>query len=89
MGRRKIIAIDNQAGSVPLLEADLPTEAVLVFGGEGPGLSAEMIAASEQMIAIEQYGSTRSVNVGVASGIILYEWVRRNQVGESSLSLQK
>jgi tRNA G18 (ribose-2'-O)-methylase SpoU len=78
MGDRHIIAIDNQAGSVPLSAADLPAHSALVFGGEGPGLSAEMIAASEQMIAIEQYGSTRSVNVGVASGIILYEWVRRN-----------
>lgn len=78
MGDRRIIAIDNQAGSMSLMKADLPTNSVLVFGGEGPGLSVEMIAASERMIAIEQYGSTRSVNVGVASGIILYEWVRRN-----------
>lgn len=79
MGDRSIIAIDNQAGSVPLSQAELPTHSVLVFGGEGPGLSSEMIAASEQLIAIEQYGSTRSVNVGVASGIILYEWMRRNR----------
>lgn len=78
MKDRKIIAIDNQPGAVNLHEVDLPAGAVLVFGGEGPGLSAEMIAASRQMIAIEQFGSTRSVNVGVASGVILYEWVRRN-----------
>lgn len=75
---RKIIAIDNQTGAANLHDSELPKGAVLVFGGEGPGLSEEMIAASDQMIAIEQFGSTRSVNVVVASGIILYEWVRRN-----------
>lgn len=78
MGDRQIIAIDNQESAVMLDEAELPTHSVLVFGGEGPGLSSEMITASQRMIAISQFGSTRSVNVGVASGIILYEWVRRN-----------
>ena len=33
-----------------------------------------------RLIAIEQFGSTRSVNVGVASGILMYEFVRRNYI---------
>ena len=74
---RTVIAIDNQPGSANLAESDLPENAVLVFGGEGPGLSSEMIAASSAMIAIEQFGSTRSVNVGVASGIAMYAWTRQ------------
>ena len=78
VANRPIIAIDNQEGAIQLDDADLPVGAVLMFGGEGPGLSPEMIAASQAMVAIPQFGSTRSVNVGVASGIILYEWVRRN-----------
>lgn len=78
MGSRKIIAVDNQEGAIPLGDMVLPKNAVLVFGGEGPGLSAEMVQASEQMIMIEQYGSTRSVNVGVASGIAIHEWVRQH-----------
>lgn len=78
IGDRHIIAVDNTAGSVPLGQVTLPAESVLVFGGEGPGLSSEMIAASEQLVAIEQLGSTRSVNVGVASGIMMYEWARQH-----------
>lgn len=74
---REIIAIDNLPGAVALSKTELPARAVLVFGGEGPGLSDEMVTASSKMVAIEQFGSTRSVNVGVASGIILYEWMRR------------
>lgn len=75
---REIIAIDNQKGAVPLSSVALPKNAVLVFGGEGPGLSQEMINASNKMIMIKQYGSTRSVNVGVASGIVMHEWVRQH-----------
>jgi len=78
VAERQIIAIDNLPGAVPLAAAELPKKAVLVFGGEGPGLSEEMRRVSEYMVMIEQFGSTRSVNVGVASGIVLYEWMRRH-----------
>lgn len=78
VGDRHIIAVDNLPGAVPLSKTSLPRHAVLVFGGEGPGLSDEMVAASEQMVAIEQFGSTRSVNVGVASGIVLYAWMQQH-----------
>ena len=73
-----IIGIDNIAGSIDLRATKLPKKCVLVFGQEGPGLSPEMQAICQEIIAIEQFGSTRSVNVGVASGIILYNWVQAN-----------
>ena len=73
-----VIGIDNIEQSTKLHGSVLPPKAVLVFGQEGPGLSPEMQAACISIIAIEQFGSTRSVNVGVAAGIILYEWVRQN-----------
>lgn len=75
-----LIGVDNIAGSTELSKASLPQAVVLVFGQEGPGLSEEMQKYCTQIVAIEQFGSTRSVNVGVAAGIIMYEWVRRNQL---------
>lgn len=75
---RHIIAIDNLPGAEPLSKISLPEKAVLVFGGEGPGLSEEMQLAAEKMVMIEQLGSTRSVNVGVASGIVMYEWLQQH-----------
>ena len=78
--QRTIIAIDNVLGAVELAVAELPQNAVLVFGAEGPGLSADMLAAAQQTVAIEQLGSTRSLNVGVAAGIAMYEWLRRNHL---------
>lgn len=76
----EIVGIDNIPGSNKLHAANLPTNSVLVFGQEGPGLSTEMQSFCTSIIAIEQFGSTRSVNVGVAAGIVMYEWVRRNHL---------
>ncbi len=70
----EIIGVDNIPGSKELSKSELPKKAVYVFGQEGPGLSPDMIKICKSIIAIEQFGSTRSVNVGVASGIILYRW---------------
>jgi len=80
VGERHIIGVDNVKKAAPLAHTVLPKESVLVFGGEGPGLSDEMIAASEKMIMIEQLGSTRSVNVGVAAGIVMYEWLKQHKL---------
>lgn len=76
--RRHMIAVDNFAGATPLSQTVLPQQAVLVFGGEGPGLSSDMLAACEQQVMIEQFGSTRSVNVGVAAGIVMYAWMQQH-----------
>lgn len=72
----ELIGIDNIPVSTNLYKTKLPKNCVLVFGQEGPGLSKELQYYCKEIVAIEQFGSTRSVNVGVASGIILYEWVR-------------
>ena len=75
-----VIGIDNIATSMPLHTVTLPEACVFVFGQEGPGLSDEMQAECETIVAIEQFGSTRSINVGVASGIILYQWVQSHRL---------
>ena len=75
---RHIIGIDNVEGSVPLTGVRLPKDSVLVFGSEKSGLSDEMIRYCESIVKIEQFGSTRSLNVGVASGIAMYTWMQRN-----------
>jgi tRNA G18 (ribose-2'-O)-methylase SpoU len=76
--KRAIIAIDIVEGAEELSQTTLPKNAVLVFGAEGPGLSKELLSIAERTIMIEQMGSTRSVNVGVAAGIAMYAWVSRH-----------
>lgn len=78
-----VIGIDNIDGSVPIEGTALPERCALVFGQEGPGLSSEMQQASEMLCAITQYGSTRSINAGVASGIAMYEWLAQHRRSET------
>ena len=60
---------------MPIEGYSLPVRCVLLFGQEGPGLSPEAVATSEAVLAITQFGSTRSINSGVASGIAMHRWV--------------
>ena len=73
-----LIGIDNIEGSVPIETTQLPHDCVLLFGQEGPGLSAEAQAAAQMLCAITQYGSTRSMNAGVASGIAMFAWITQH-----------
>jgi tRNA G18 (ribose-2'-O)-methylase SpoU len=73
-----IIGVDIIPGSLPLERAELPQRCVLVFGQEGPGLSVEMQRQCIVVYSIAQYGSTRSINAGVASGIAMHTWVRQH-----------
>jgi len=69
-----VIGIDIVAGSIPIESAKLPRRCILAFGQEGPGLSDEMQELCDPILHVTQYGSTRSINVGVASGIAMYTW---------------
>ncbi len=73
-----IVGVDNVEGSVPIESTRLPERCVLLFGQEGPGLTAEAQAASTLVCAITQFGSTRSVNAGVASGIAMFAWLQQH-----------
>ena len=81
---RELIAVDNVAGSQPLSQIVFPKESLLIFGQEGPGISDELLKAANKIVRIEQFGSTRSINVGVAAGIVMYEYTRQHLLsGES------
>jgi tRNA G18 (ribose-2'-O)-methylase SpoU len=73
-----LVGIDNLPGAEDLRAADLPHACVLLFGQEGPGLSPAARATVSAVLSIPQFGSTRSINAGVASGIAMYEWIRRH-----------
>jgi tRNA G18 (ribose-2'-O)-methylase SpoU len=75
-GELPVVGIDNLPGSHPLESVTLPRRCVLLFGQEGPGLSGAARAACDALFSIAQYGSTRSINAGVASGIAMHAWIR-------------
>lgn len=74
----KVVAVDNnRPESKPLAGVKLVPNSILVFGSESDGISQELLDAADQAFYIEQLGSTRSINVGCASAIAMYEAVRR------------
>ncbi|MBT0566211.1 RNA methyltransferase [Williamsia sp. CHRR-6] len=73
-----VVAVDNTPGSVPLETAELPRECVLLFGQEGPGVSPDAVSRADLTVSIAQFGSTRSINAGVAAGIAMHAWIRQH-----------
>jgi len=69
-----LVGVDNLPGAESLEGTRLPHRCCLVFGSEGPGLTDEMVAACSGLVAITQYGSTRSLNAGAAAAIAMYHW---------------
>ncbi|MBV7295995.1 RNA methyltransferase [Corynebacterium sp. TAE3-ERU12] len=73
-----VIAVDNVPGSVPLETTSLPRNCLLLFGQEGPGVTETAREQAAATVSIAQFGSTRSINAGVAAGIAMHAWVREH-----------
>jgi tRNA G18 (ribose-2'-O)-methylase SpoU len=81
-----VLGVDNLPDAVPLETFDLPERCVLLFGQEGPGLSEDARDRVDALLAIAQYGSTRSINAGAAAAIAMHAWIRRHRFGQSPVS---
>jgi len=79
-----IIGVDNVPGSVALETYALPRASLLLFGGEGPGLTPAAREASEVIVHITQFGSTRSINAGAAAAIAMHTWALQHVHGWTS-----
>ena len=74
----RVVAVDNnRPESKPLQQTQLVPNSILVFGSESDGISQELLDKADQAFYIEQLGSTRSINVGCASAVAMYEAVRQ------------
>lgn len=76
---RELVAIENNTPRAKELhEKKFAKNTTLIFGSENNGISPELLERADDVRFIESFGSTRSVNVGVAAGIAMYEWARQN-----------
>lgn len=83
--KRPVYALENNVSSQSILGTVFPENVVLLFGQEGAGLSPELLAVADKTVHIDQRGSTRSLNVGVAAGIALFEWTRQHEAGATDV----
>lgn len=52
-------------------------KSAIIIGNEANGVSKELQAASDELVKIPMLGNTESLNASVATGIVLYEYVRQ------------
>jgi tRNA G18 (ribose-2'-O)-methylase SpoU len=71
------IGIDNIEGAVPMDSFVWPKNTLMCFGQEQMGLPPEIIDRCQNVVYIKQYGSVRSLNVGTASGIAMYDYTSK------------
>jgi len=72
----KLIGIDNISTAQPIetYQWDANTHYIIALGQEQVGLPKEIIQMCAELLYIKQYGSVRSLNVGTASGIVMYDY---------------
>ncbi|MDU1026323.1 MAG: tRNA/rRNA methyltransferase [Leclercia adecarboxylata] len=73
-----IVTTSSHAGT-PLFKATLPRKMVLVLGQERDGLSDAALSSADLSVAIDGTGNVESLNVSVATGVLLAEWWRQNK----------
>ena len=73
----KIFAVEQTEGSIFLdkLKVDREERVALVFGNEVEGVSNQVLALCDACIEIPQQGMKHSLNISVATGIVLWQMV--------------
>ena len=71
------VGIDNIEGAVPIDSYKWPENALMCFGQEQHGLPEEVLKRCQDIVYIRQFGSVRSLNVGTAAGIAMYDYTSK------------
>lgn len=77
-----IVAIENVDKSEPLeaFEWDKSKKTLMIFGQESAGIPEEILNKCTHTVAIHQRGSVRSLNVAVAAGIVMHDYVAKTEL---------
>ena len=86
----KIISIEQVEKSVFLQDFNIESDEkyALIFGHEVKGVSQEIVDSSDSCVEIPQFGTKHSFNISVSVGIVLWEFVRKND-RSSSYTVEK
>lgn len=74
-----VIAAENGVNAVSYTDFNVDMPIVLVVGSEGRGISRLVKEASDVLVTIPMNGTVNSLNVSVATGILLYDIMRRRK----------
>lgn len=77
----KLVPFEKDDSNVGMWEADIPSDAVLVFGNEDTGVARPIMEAADQIVGIPMFGINHSYPISIAAGIGMAEWARRHYQG--------
>ena len=75
----QVVATALSDRSIPLFKADLSVPTAILMGSEEDGISDNLLEQADFATKIPMVGKIGSLNVSVATGVILYEAVRQRQ----------
>lgn len=58
-------------------EVEIDNKFAILVGNEGSGVSPDLLASADQVVKIPLYGKAESLNVAVATGILLYAYSKK------------
>ena len=67
-------------GNKDFFKEDLSGKIIISVGNEGNGVSEEVYSLSDKKVKIPMPGGAESLNVAIATSIVIYEKVRQNQL---------
>ncbi len=76
----RLVGADGRRGKPPWQSEVLVGAVALVLGNEARGLSPELHAHLNDYVALPLRGQAESLNVSVAGGTLMYEWLRVNLI---------
>lgn len=74
-----VVGVDNLPGAIPIDDFawNDSKHTIICFGQEQVGLPKEVLDLCENLVYIRQYGSVRSLNVGCASSIAMFDYCKK------------
>jgi len=72
----RVLATSSHKGTL-ISQVDLRGPVALLVGNEGSGLTKDLLAQADEIVAIPQSERVESLNAGIAASIILYEAARQ------------
>ena len=67
-----LFALTPDPAAPSLNDVEVPERVALLLGAEGPGLSADALAAADQRVRIPMAAGVDSLNVATAAAVALY-----------------
>ena len=79
-----VVATSSHAKTT-VYDADLRGPVAWLFGNEGAGVSAPLLAQARMQVCIPMAGGTESLNVAAAGAICMFEAVRQRRAGKQKV----